>query len=238
MRAFLILPHPRFRYRRRPGEVTMYVSEAVSSSTSKEAHDLRTCREHGALFARLPEVSRPCQPCSNGRAPPAVRDATCHPPPAQQNHRGAQQDTGPHHAEVWEVRNWQPGLSFTYFYSVCNSPWCKRQFLFRPQLFTLPVKHVQALIILLLKDRLLWHSEHLKSMRSWILQSIKHLAALFLTWLQLTLLFIQTVHLLFLQLIIWTSGQNKSEELLAKIEDRNAKNNSICVSLSSFFLLF
>lgn len=110
--AFLMLLHPRFRYRRRPCEVAVYVAEAVSSSTSKEAYNLRTCGEHGALFARLPKVPCPCQPCSNGRAPPAVRDAACPPPPAQQNHRGAQQDTGPHHAEVWEVRNWQPGLTF------------------------------------------------------------------------------------------------------------------------------
>ncbi len=90
--------------RRCPGEAAVYVGEVISSSTSKEAHDLRTCREHGALFARLPEVPRPSQPCSNGRALPAVRDATCPPPPPQPNHRGAQQDPGPHHAEVWEVR--------------------------------------------------------------------------------------------------------------------------------------
>lgn len=104
-RAFLILLLPHFRCRRRPREVAVYVGEAVSSSTSKEAHDLRTCREHGALYSRLPEVPRPCQPCSNGRAPSAVWDTTCPPPPAQPDHRGTQQDPGPHHAEVWEVRN-------------------------------------------------------------------------------------------------------------------------------------
>lgn len=91
--------HPPSRFcRRRPGEVAVHVDEVISSSTSKEAHDLRTCREHGALLARLPEVPRPSQPCSNGRALPAVRG--CSSPHAQPNHRGAQQDPGPHHAEV------------------------------------------------------------------------------------------------------------------------------------------
>lgn len=104
VRAFLILPYPHFCCRRWPNEVAVYVGEVISSSTSKEAYDICTCWEHGALFARLPEVPRPCQPCSNGRAPPAVRDTTCPPPPAQPNHRGTQQDPGPHHAEVWEVR--------------------------------------------------------------------------------------------------------------------------------------
>lgn len=96
----LIPRRPPPRCRRSPGEVAMYVGEAISSSTSKEAHDLRTCREHGALFARLPEVPRPSQPCSNGRALAAVRDTARSSPPAQPDHRGAQQDPGPHHAEV------------------------------------------------------------------------------------------------------------------------------------------
>lgn len=102
--AHLILSHPPSLCRWRPSEAALHVSQIISSSTSKEALDLRTCREHGASFARLPEVPRPSQPCSNGRALPAVRDSTCRPPPPQPNHRGAQQDSGPHHAEVWEVR--------------------------------------------------------------------------------------------------------------------------------------
>lgn len=104
MCAHLILSHPLSLCRWRPGEAAVHVSQIISSSTSKEALDLRTCREHGASFTRLPEVPRPSQPCSNGRALPAVRDSTCRPPPTQPNHRGAQQDSGPHHAEVWEVR--------------------------------------------------------------------------------------------------------------------------------------
>lgn len=99
-RCMYVLSHLPSPCRRCPGEVAVYVDEVISSSTSKEAHDLRTCREHGALFARLPKMPRPSQPCSNGRALPAVRDATCPPPPTQPNHRGAQQDAGPHHAEV------------------------------------------------------------------------------------------------------------------------------------------
>lgn len=99
----LMFPCLRLCCRRWPSEVAMYVGEVISSSTSKEAHDLHTCRKHGALVAHLSEVPRCCQPCSNGRAPPAVRDATCPPPPTQPNHRRTQQDPGPHHAEVWEV---------------------------------------------------------------------------------------------------------------------------------------
>lgn len=91
----LILPLPSSVRRRHPGEVAVHVVQVFSSSTSKEVPDLRTCRGHGAHSARLPEVP-PSQPCSNGRALPAVRAA----PPPQADHRGAQQDPGPHHAEV------------------------------------------------------------------------------------------------------------------------------------------
>lgn len=92
--------HPASPCRRRPGEAAVHVDEIITSSTSKEASDLRTCREHGALRAHLPEVLRPSQPRSDGRALPAVRVAVRSSSPAQPDHRGAQQDPGPHHAEV------------------------------------------------------------------------------------------------------------------------------------------
>lgn len=78
----------------------MHVHEAIASSTSKEDHDLRTCRGHGALFAHLPEVLRPLRARFSKWAPGAVRCAARPAAPAQPHHRGAQQDPGPHHAEV------------------------------------------------------------------------------------------------------------------------------------------
>lgn len=86
--------------RRRPGEVAMHVGKAISSSTSEEAHDLRAQWERGAPCACLPEVPRPSQPRTDRRPPPAVRGAARPPSPTQADHRGAQQDPGPHHAEV------------------------------------------------------------------------------------------------------------------------------------------
>lgn len=83
-------------------QVAMYVSEAVASSTSKEAHDHRTYRQHGALTAYLPEVPCSPQPHHDGRSFAAVRGTSAS--PTKSNHWGAQQNTGAHHAEVWEVR--------------------------------------------------------------------------------------------------------------------------------------
>lgn len=91
-------PHPLCR--RWPGEAAVHDSEDVASSTSKEAHDLRTFSGHGAPFACLPEVPRTSQSRSDGWAPPSVRHTSRSPPSPQPHHRGAQQDTGAHYAEV------------------------------------------------------------------------------------------------------------------------------------------
>lgn len=84
--------------RRRPHQVTVLVHQAISSSTIEEAPDLCPCGAHGAVPAGLPEVPRPFQPCTCGGALAAVPTAA--PPPAQPDHRGTQQNPGPHHAEV------------------------------------------------------------------------------------------------------------------------------------------
>lgn len=65
-------------------QVAMYVSEAVASSTSKEAHDHRTYRQHGALTAYLPEVPCSPQPHHDGRSFTAVRGASAS--PTKSNH--------------------------------------------------------------------------------------------------------------------------------------------------------
>ena len=84
--------------RRCPCEAALHVIPVIFSSTSQEAFDLRT----RGLADGLPEVPR-----AAGQSLRTVWHAAGS-PPSQPHHRGAQQDPGPHHAEVREVRTSTP----------------------------------------------------------------------------------------------------------------------------------
>lgn len=113
---------PLLSNRWRPSEAAVHVDKAVSSFTSKEAHDLCPHGKCGLSCTHLPKVPHPFQPPSTGWTLPAVQHVAPPPPPPQQDHRGAQQDAGTHDAAVREV-SFRSSLSLKCLFSALKDGW-------------------------------------------------------------------------------------------------------------------